>query len=152
MALSGDRAFFFAPERGLFFSPQITRIIFKLISGVKAYHSHLKNGMTCFMEHEDVSKQFETQRHKDTEFFILLIHKLIPSVSLCLRVLFFNFLRNLLLGESNELRNRYMVINPPADWNGQSGTPTSTPTSPVVSIDTPNEIPSYGEGTGGEKE
>ena len=66
--------------------------------------------MTCFMEHEDVSKQFvmehedvskqfETQRHKDTEFFILLIHKLIPSVSLCLRVLFFNFLRNLLLGK-----------------------------------------------------
>ena len=108
--------------------------------------------MTCFMEHEDVSKQFETQRHKDTEFFILLIHKPIPSVSLCLRVLFFNFLRNLLLGESNELRNRYMVINPPADWNGQSGTPTSTPTSPVVSIDTPNEIPSYGEGTGGKKE
>ena len=26
------------------------------------------------------------------------------------------FLRNLLLGENNELRNRYLLINPPAEW------------------------------------
>ena len=33
------------------------------------------------------------------------------------------FFRNLLLGENNELKNRYMIINPPEEWK----TPTSTP-------------------------
>lgn len=35
------------------------------------------------------------------------------------------FFRNLLLGEQNELRNRAMLIDAPAEW----GTPTSTPSS-----------------------
>jgi len=29
------------------------------------------------------------------------------------------FFRNLLLGEKNELRNRYMLINPPEEWKGE---------------------------------
>jgi len=41
------------------------------------------------------------------------------------------FFRNLLLGESNDLRNRYMVINPPEDWKaGQEKHPASTPQVP----------------------
>ena len=44
----------------------------------------------------------------------------------------FRFFRNLLLGESNELKNRYMLIDAPAEWKATeagSTTPTSTPTS-----------------------
>jgi len=29
------------------------------------------------------------------------------------------FFRNLLLGENNELRNRYMIINPPEEWKAE---------------------------------
>ena len=37
------------------------------------------------------------------------------------------FFRNLLFGENNELRNRYMVINPPEEWKAeQDKHPTST--------------------------
>ena len=44
------------------------------------------------------------------------------------------FFRNLLLGEKNELRNRYLLINLP------DGTPTSTPAStPTSTISTDNE-------------
>ena len=45
------------------------------------------------------------------------------------------FFRNLLLGEQWDLRNRYLHINPPAEWKEQpnlavpSKQPTSTPTS-----------------------
>ena len=54
------------------------------------------------------------------------------------------FFRNLLMGETNELRNRYLLVNPPEEWKqptitGQvqdkhrtsspSGTPSSTPSS-----------------------
>ncbi|MBO7488832.1 MAG: Fic family protein [Bacteroidales bacterium] len=35
------------------------------------------------------------------------------------------FFRNLLMGENNELKNRYLLVNPPEEWK----TPTSTPTS-----------------------
>ncbi len=39
------------------------------------------------------------------------------------------FFRNLIMGEHNELRNRYMVINPPTEWiEGQN--PTSTRQAP----------------------
>lgn len=42
------------------------------------------------------------------------------------------FFRNLLLGENNELRNRYMVIDAPEEWKEpmDDGTPTSTPQVP----------------------
>ncbi len=45
------------------------------------------------------------------------------------------FFRNLLLGENNELRNRYMVIDAPEEWKepGDNVTPTSTPTSTPIS-------------------
>lgn len=45
------------------------------------------------------------------------------------------FFRNLLLGENNELRNRYMVIDAPEEWKEPEDnvTPTSTPTSPPTS-------------------
>ena len=33
------------------------------------------------------------------------------------------FFRNLLLGEDNELKNRYMMINPPEEWQAPSSTP-----------------------------
>ena len=39
------------------------------------------------------------------------------------------FFRNLLLGENNVLKNRYMLINPPEEWKDPTSTPTSTPTS-----------------------
>ncbi len=38
------------------------------------------------------------------------------------------FFRNLMMGERNELKNRYMVVNPPSEWV-EKQTPTSTPTS-----------------------
>lgn len=40
------------------------------------------------------------------------------------------FFRNLLLGENNSLKNRYMLINAPEEWKD---TPTSTPTSTPIS-------------------
>lgn len=40
------------------------------------------------------------------------------------------FFRNLLLGEKNELKNRYMIINPPEEWKSPTSTPTSTPQVP----------------------
>jgi len=44
------------------------------------------------------------------------------------------FFRNLLLGENNELRNRYMVIDAPEEWKEPTAdTPTSTPTSSPTS-------------------
>ena len=46
------------------------------------------------------------------------------------------FSRNLLLGETNELRNRYMVIDAPEEWKEQDMTdvtPTSTPSSTPTS-------------------
>ena len=39
------------------------------------------------------------------------------------------FFRNLLLGETNELKNRYMLVNPPEEWNTPTSSPISTPTS-----------------------
>ena len=39
------------------------------------------------------------------------------------------FFRNLLLGENNLLKNRFMMINPPEEWQDPTSTPTSTPTS-----------------------
>lgn len=41
------------------------------------------------------------------------------------------FFRNLLFGENNELRNRYMVIDAPEEWKESvdNATPTSSPTS-----------------------
>lgn len=50
------------------------------------------------------------------------------------------FFRNLLMGENNELRNRFMVINAPKDMgistptSTQTSTPTSTPTSHVILV------------------
>ena len=50
------------------------------------------------------------------------------------------FFRNLLLGEQWDLRNRYLHINPPAEWKEQpnlavpSKQPTSTPTSTPTSL------------------
>ena len=39
------------------------------------------------------------------------------------------FFRNLLMGENNELKNRYMLINPPKEWDPQGTTPSTTPSS-----------------------
>ena len=36
------------------------------------------------------------------------------------------FFRNLLMGEHNELKNRYLLVNPPEEWKA----PTSTPQVP----------------------
>lgn len=44
------------------------------------------------------------------------------------------FFRNLLLGENNVLKNRYMLINPPDEWKEPSSTPTSTPISTPISL------------------
>ena len=51
------------------------------------------------------------------------------------------FFRNLLLGEQWDLKNRYLIINPPSEFAVQprldspTSTPTSTPTSAPASID-----------------
>lgn len=48
------------------------------------------------------------------------------------------FFRNLLLGENNELRNRYMEVDAPEEWREakvENDTPTSTPTSYPTSRD-----------------
>lgn len=34
-----------------------------------------------------------------------------------------NFFRNLLMGENNELKNRYMLVNPPEEWIDRTSTP-----------------------------
>ena len=48
-----------------------------------------------------------------------------------------NFFRNLLMGENNELKNRYMLVNPPEEWQNEANTgqvplnhPISTPQVP----------------------
>ena len=50
------------------------------------------------------------------------------------------FFRNLLLGENNELRNRYMVIDAPEKWKESvdNATPTSSPTSSTNQLYTSN--------------
>lgn len=48
------------------------------------------------------------------------------------------FFRNLLMGENNELRNRFMVINAPKDIG--ISTPSSTPSSTPTSSDNPLQI------------
>ena len=58
------------------------------------------------------------------------------------------FFRNMLLGEQWDLRNRYLVINPPAEYAEQprldtptssTNTPTSTPTSSMQTEQVPNK-------------
>ena len=51
------------------------------------------------------------------------------------------FFRNMLLGEQWDLRNRYLVINPPAEYTKQPrlDTPTSTPTSKMQTEQAPNK-------------
>ena len=44
-------------------------------------------------------------------------------------VFLIRFFRNLLLGETNELKNRYMLIDGPEEWRMSKGTPASTPAS-----------------------
>ena len=50
------------------------------------------------------------------------------------------FFRNLLLGENNELRNRYMVIDAPEEWKESvdNASPTSSPTSSTNQLYTSN--------------
>ncbi len=43
------------------------------------------------------------------------------------------FFRNLLMGEKNELRNRYMLVNPPEELAAPASTPSSTPASTPAS-------------------
>ena len=51
------------------------------------------------------------------------------------------FFRNLILGENNELKNRYMLINPPEEWKMPASTPTSTPAStPTSSGQVPDKL------------
>lgn len=53
----------------------------------------------------------------------------------------FRFFRNLLLGEGNELKNRYMLIDAPAEWKATetgSTTPISTPSSSKNQLYTDN--------------
>ena len=50
------------------------------------------------------------------------------------------FFRNLLMGERNELRNRYMLVNPPEELAVPASTPESTPAS--TPSNTPASTPS----------
>ncbi|MBQ9675038.1 MAG: hypothetical protein IJV42_03840 [Bacteroidaceae bacterium] len=45
--------------------------------------------------------------------------------------------RNLLMGEKNELHNRYMLINPPEELAALTSTPSSTPASTPSSTGAP---------------
>ena len=49
------------------------------------------------------------------------------------------FFRNLLMGERNELRNRYMLVNPPEELAAPASTPASTPASNCSPFTTDNE-------------
>ena len=49
------------------------------------------------------------------------------------------FFRNLLMDEKNELRNRYMLVNPPEELEAPASTPSSTPSSAGVPFTTDNE-------------
>ena len=58
------------------------------------------------------------------------------------------FFRNLLLGENNVLKNRYMIINPPDEWkmpesdHDLNKTPTSTPTTtPTTTPTSTQQVP-----------
>ena len=55
-----------------------------------------------------------------------------------------HFFRNLLMGEKNELRNRYMLVNPPEELAAPASTPSSTPASTPSSTpaSTPSSTPS----------
>ena len=48
------------------------------------------------------------------------------------------FFRNLLMGERNELRNRYMLVNPPEELAAPASTPASTPSSTPASTPSSN--------------
>ena len=48
-----------------------------------------------------------------------------------------HFFRNLLMGEKNELRNRYMLVNPPEELAAPASTPSSTPASTPSSAGVP---------------
>ena len=52
------------------------------------------------------------------------------------------FFRNLLMGENNELRNRFMIVNAPEDMviATPTSTPTSTPPSTPISSENPLQI------------
>ena len=50
------------------------------------------------------------------------------------------FFRNLLMGERNELRNRYMLVNPQEELTVPASTPASTPSNTPAS--TPSSTPS----------
>ena len=54
----------------------------------------------------------------------------------------FRFFRNLLLGESNELKNRYMLIDAPAEWK-VTETGSTTPTSTPISTPSSSKSPPY---------
>ena len=47
------------------------------------------------------------------------------------------FFRNLLMGEKNELHNRYMLVNPPEELEAPASSPSSTPASTPSSADVP---------------
>lgn len=51
------------------------------------------------------------------------------------------FFRNLLMGERNELRNRYMLVNPPEELAAPASTPASTPSSTPASTPSSNCSP-----------
>ena len=51
------------------------------------------------------------------------------------------FFRNLLMGERNELRNRYMLVNPPEELAAPASTPASTPSSTPASTPSSNCLP-----------
>lgn len=59
------------------------------------------------------------------------------------------FFRNLLLGENNELRNRYMVFDAREEWKVSvdnvtpTSPPTSTPTSQANQLYTDNDFYSF---------
>ena len=49
------------------------------------------------------------------------------------------FFRNLLLGENNVLKNRFMMVNPPEEWKEPMSNPTTTPTS-LIQTDNKNIV------------
>lgn len=51
------------------------------------------------------------------------------------------FFRNLLMGERNELRNRYMLVNPPEELAVPASTPASTPSNTPASTPSSNCLP-----------
>ena len=51
------------------------------------------------------------------------------------------FFRNLLMGENNELMNRYLLVNPPEEWKQEASAGQVTDNHPTSTRQVPEQVP-----------